>query len=223
MSYSDEFPLPEGAGLYASDISGDGNCLFHAPSDQLYGYENSHLEIRDKVVEHTILITPLPFSLSLPSPSILITNESAIDVAFAQRLNRMARPGVYGDNMEIRDFAREYRCDVKIYHRDFAYVVTGREGGGGGGVEGTRKNVLHIAYHRWEHYSSVRNREKPHSGPPNVSPVTLTEAGRKENKRLANSSYVLQWMVEVVISSLPYLVDWQEMFVPNESTEKETN
>ncbi|KAG0640510.1 hypothetical protein HOY80DRAFT_1135921 [Tuber brumale] len=117
MSYSDEFPLPEGAGLYASDISGDGNCLFHAPRDQ-----NAAV-------------------------TAALGSESAIDVAFAQRLNRMARPGVYGDNMEIRDFAREYRCDVKIYHRDFAYVVTVREGGGGGGVEGMRKNVLHIAYH----------------------------------------------------------------------------
>ncbi|KAG0640506.1 hypothetical protein HOY80DRAFT_1068711 [Tuber brumale] len=34
---------------------------------------------------------------------------------------------------------------------------------------------------------------------------------RKENKRLANSSYVLPWMVEVVISSLPYLVDTQKI------------
>ncbi|PUU72218.1 hypothetical protein B9Z19DRAFT_1138646 [Tuber borchii] len=59
----------------------------------------------------------------------------------------MARPGIYGDNMEISAFAWEYGCDVKIYQRDFAYIVTGREGGGDGGVEGKGKNVLHIAYH----------------------------------------------------------------------------
>lgn len=34
-SYSDEFPLLEGVNLYASDISGDGDCLFHALSDQV--------------------------------------------------------------------------------------------------------------------------------------------------------------------------------------------
>lgn len=33
--YSDEFPLLEGVGLYVSDISGDGDCLFHALSDQV--------------------------------------------------------------------------------------------------------------------------------------------------------------------------------------------
>jgi len=76
-----------------------------------------------------------------------LPSESAIDVAFAQHLNRMARPGVYGDNMEISAFAREYWCDVKIYQRDFAYVVTGGEGGGDEGGEGKGKKVLHIAYH----------------------------------------------------------------------------
>ena len=64
----------------------------------------------------------------------------------------------------------------------------------------------------WEHYSSVRNRDGPHTGPPNVSPVPLTEEGRKEQeKKLANSSYVQSWMVEVVTSSLPHLVDSQKI------------
>jgi len=90
-----------------------------------------------------------PVTAALPS-------ESAIDVAFTQHLTRMARSGVYGDNMEISAFAREYGCDVKIYQRDFAYVVTGGEGGGdeggggGGGDSGEgkkKKKVLHIAYH----------------------------------------------------------------------------
>jgi len=83
-----------------------------------------------------------------------LPSESAIDVAFAQHLTRMARSGVYGDNMEISAFAREYGCDVKIYQRDFAYVVTGGEGvgdeGGGGrgdSGEGKKAKVLHIAYH----------------------------------------------------------------------------
>jgi len=74
-----------------------------------------------------------------------LLSASAIDVAFGQHLNMIARHGVYWDNMEISAFAWE--CDFKIYQRDFAYVVTGGKGGGGGGVEGQRKNVLHIAYY----------------------------------------------------------------------------
>jgi len=76
-----------------------------------------------------------------------LRSASAIDVTFAQYLNRKARPGVYGDNMEISPFTWEDGCEFKIYQRDFAYVVTGGKGGAGGGVEGQRKNVLHIAYH----------------------------------------------------------------------------
>ena len=72
---------------------------------------------------------------------------SAIDVTFVQHLKKMARPGVYGDNREISAFILEYGCDVKIYQQHFAYIVTGGEGGGSGGVEEQGKNMLHIAYH----------------------------------------------------------------------------
>ncbi|CUS14292.1 unnamed protein product [Tuber aestivum] len=241
MSHSEEFPLLEGVGLYASDISGDGNCLFHALSDQLYGHENNHSEIRERVVEH-MRNNASYFKLFLDvgptrrAPKRKAANknngknattvtaglpsESAIDVAFAQHLSRMARSGVYGDNMEISAFAREYECDVKIYQRDFAYVVTGGEGidddeggrGRGDPGRGGKRKALHIAYHTWEHYSSVRNRGGPHTGPPNVSPVPLTEEGRKEqDKKLAGGSYVQPWMVKTVTSSLPYLTDPQRV------------
>ena len=33
--YDDEFPLLEGNGLYASQTTGDGDCLFHSLSDQV--------------------------------------------------------------------------------------------------------------------------------------------------------------------------------------------
>ncbi|RPB05953.1 cysteine proteinase [Choiromyces venosus 120613-1] len=232
MSYSDEFPLLEGIGLYASDISGDGNCLFHALSDQLYGHENHHSEIRARIVDHMrahasyfkLFLDVGPARRAPKRKAAAATakknadarapSEDAIDVAFAQHLSRMAKSGVYGDNMEISAFARAYGCDVKIYQRDFAYVVTGDNGDDGGGdsgmgkAKGKGRKVLHIAYHTWEHYSSVRNRNGPHTGPPDVSPTPLTEAGRVEQeKKLANTSYVQPWMEKVVASSLPDLVD----------------
>lgn len=73
--------------------------------------------------------------------SVVGPTEDAIDKAFAQHLKRMSQSGVYGDNMEISAFARDHHCDVKIYQRDFAYVVTG-----GDGAPGSRK-TMHIAYH----------------------------------------------------------------------------
>lgn len=36
-------------GLYAANITGDGNCLFRALSDQLYGFPAHHAELRHNV------------------------------------------------------------------------------------------------------------------------------------------------------------------------------
>ena len=62
---------------------------------------------------------------------------------FEAHLTRMAKGGTYGDNMEISAFSAAFRVDVKIYQRDFAYMVSG--GPGGGGAE--KRAVAHIAYH----------------------------------------------------------------------------
>lgn len=200
--YSDEFPLLEGVGLYASDISGDGDCLFHALSDQVctsfttlrvawFFQTPDSKPFHSSTAMKTImprsekrwlsvsrLVTwrnkpPLPESLTDLSLDMKVhagyfklfldvgptrraprrkgtaganqpivgPTEDAIDKAFAQHLKRMSQSGVYGDNMEISAFARDYNCDVKIYQRDFAYVVTGGEGASG------LKSIMHIAYH----------------------------------------------------------------------------
>jgi OTU domain-containing protein 3 len=36
-------------GLYAADTMGDGNCLFRALSDQLYGTESRHAQLRTDI------------------------------------------------------------------------------------------------------------------------------------------------------------------------------
>lgn len=62
----------------------------------------------------------------------------------------------------------------------------------------------------WEHYSSIRNIEGPHTGLPFVKQAHLSaEDAKEENKKLANAPYVLPWMVNVVMQSLPYLADRQ--------------
>ncbi len=38
-------------GLYAFEIKGDGNCMFRALSDQLYGSPSKHLELRAKTCD----------------------------------------------------------------------------------------------------------------------------------------------------------------------------
>lgn len=139
-------------------------------------------------------------SYSSPA-SVAPPSEADIDRVFDSHLQSMARGGTYGDNMEITAFAAAYDVHVKIYQRDFAYMVTG-------GGEETSKPTAHIAYHNWEHYSSIRNLDGPHTGPPSVKPRVLTpEEEAIQKQKLEQTPHVLPWQVDVVSKSLPFLAD----------------
>ena len=200
-----------------------GNCLFNALSDQLYGHQNEHAAIRARVIaymrEHAeyykqfIDVYPGGGIRRNPkrknagaysSPANAIPPSDAdIDRVFESHLESMARGGTYGDNMEITAFSCAYDYDVKIYQRDFAYMVSG-----GAGEYDLTRPVAHIAYHMWEHYSSIRNLDGPHTGLPTVSPKALSpEEEVKQKEKLAQTSHVLPWQVDVVGKSLPFLAD----------------
>jgi OTU domain-containing protein 3 len=198
-----------------------GNCLFNALSDQIYGSQDQHAAIRARVIEYMkehaeyykqfIDVHPGGGIRRNPkrknagayaSPANYIPpSQSDIDRVFESHLHNMARGGTYGDNMEITAFSCAYNIDVKIYQRDFAYMVSGS----GDGME---RPVAHIAYHIWEHYSSIRNLDGPHKGLPEVSPKVLSvEEEQKQKEKLAVTPHVLPWMIDVVSKSLPFLAD----------------
>ena len=66
--------------------------------------------------------------------------QEEIDKVFESHLSQMAKGGAYGDNMEISAFSTAFNVDIKIYQREFAYVVSAQ------GSEGDRP-MMHIAYH----------------------------------------------------------------------------
>ena len=137
-----------------------GNCLFNALSDQLYGDQSKHQEIRDAVIDYMreqadyykqfIEVHPgggarrnpkrknagsfsTPFNAAGPTAA-------EIERVFQGHLQQMAQGGTYGDNMEISAFSSKFGVAVKIYQRDFAYVVSAVP-------DGTEDKVVHIAYH----------------------------------------------------------------------------
>ncbi|MBE7180583.1 MAG: hypothetical protein INR71_05110 [Terriglobus roseus] len=138
-----------------------GNCLFNALSDQMYGDQKQHNEIRRAVVEYMrdnadyykqfIDVHPgggtrrnpkrkNAGTYSTPATFVPPTPQE-IDKVFESHLKAMAQGGTYGDNIEIIAFARAFGKDVKIYQRDFAYMVSPD------GEEASTREVLHIAYH----------------------------------------------------------------------------
>lgn len=200
-----------------------GNCLFNALSDQLYGHQHEHANIRSRVIsymrEHAAYykqfidvnpgggirrnpkrknVNPSGYA---SSSNFVPPSAADIDRVFDSHLQSMARGGTYGDNMEITAFASAYDCDVKIYQRDFAYVVSS-------GEDGNNRPVAHIAYHLWEHYSSIRNLDGPHTGMPEVSPKVLSlQEEQIQKDKLAQTPHVLPWQIDNLSKSLPFLAD----------------
>ncbi|ANB14474.1 hypothetical protein AWJ20_2066 [Sugiyamaella lignohabitans] len=189
----DEFPVLKRLSLYASSIKGDGNCLFRSFSDQYYGDNGDrHQEVRAEVVnymkEHSDYF------------ALFLEGSGSGNESWPAYIKRMAKDGVYGDNLEIVAFARRYGVNVMIYQNDFMYVVSCQE-------DDKEKNGvvrdIHIAYHTWEHYSSVRNLAGPHSGLPEVQP-SLVEGGGAIEPSSGTSDDVPKWMMDAIKRSIPY-------------------
>ncbi|KAG2234837.1 hypothetical protein INT48_000500 [Thamnidium elegans] len=145
-------------GLSTKNITGDGNCLFRALSDQYYGHDSNHKSIRQEICQ------------------FLKDNEEDYkffvedDQSFEHHIQCMSQNATYGGNMELAAFAKMKEVDIKVYQPDVinSYVINGKN------EEDDTAQVLHIAYHSWEHYSSVRNINGPYSGPPEIN-VTKVE------------------------------------------------
>ncbi|KAK2806460.1 hypothetical protein FQN50_005878 [Emmonsiellopsis sp. PD_5] len=173
----------EEAGLYAYPIAGDGNCLFSSLADQLYADPARHPEIRARVVDHMrsnfdyfLGFTShiggdrrAPRRAAAEAAKRRSTTIERASTPSAQRerlernLNVMAALGTWGGSHEIQAFCQAFNLDVVVY----------RSSGVGhfqpetAGPDPDRKQV-HIAYHDFRHYSSVRNADGPHVGLPNV-------------------------------------------------------
>ncbi|KAH7115966.1 hypothetical protein B0J11DRAFT_443390 [Dendryphion nanum] len=184
-----EFPILETNGLYASRIRGDGNCLFNALSDQLYGHEEEHRALRDATIAHMrvnsdfyrqyMIVNPVrrnPKRKSAAASSatpidLTFHTEDELQKQFDLHLQKMGQPGEWADNMEVSAFASALNVHVRLWQADFHYTFSPSVyyvSNGQGTIVDDRP-MLNIAYHKWEHYSSVRNVDGPHSGLPAVS------------------------------------------------------
>ncbi|ODV91410.1 hypothetical protein CANCADRAFT_32064 [Tortispora caseinolytica NRRL Y-17796] len=201
MTTDPEYPVLASQGLYAADIVGDGNCLFRALSDQLYGDESRHKGLRKAIVKYMEVHSEYfrPF----------VEGVHRRRDGWVAYLRRMARERTYGDNLEIVACSRLYKVDVAIYQPTFCYVIEGRSYADvddaesdkelssseeilqSASLESTSTQRVHIAYHTWEHYSSVRNLDGPHTGLPKVRVTAHSASARPA------------WEVTVLQKSLP--------------------
>lgn len=200
---SGEFPLLKSIGLYATTIQGDGNCLFRSLADQLYGKDDLKLAmvIRQSIVDYMIL----------HSSYFEIFYSSEWDESWEQYVDRMSRSSVYGGNLELAAFASAYQLDVVVYQADLRYVITPIEeikGEKRVTLEdgGERPEKVHIAYHTWEHYSSVRCMNGPHTGPPEITSAYLKSYVPANSDLVTSVEEVGEWKIKQLRESLPFEV-----------------
>lgn len=202
-------------GLYAADTTGDGNCLFRALSDQLYGTESRHHQLRKDICDwiQSNSVRYAPF----------VDDERGLDV----HLSLMRQQATYGGHLELSAFAHMKKCNVKVIQPGLVYLIEWAAGWDAVAATIVKETptsstsslattlierepimndrsrraarresrraekekaradkaamyndddddqdpetpTVYVAYHDWEHFSSIRNLRGPHSGPPNV-------------------------------------------------------
>ncbi|KAF9920866.1 hypothetical protein FBU30_009188 [Linnemannia zychae] len=150
-----------GLNLQLKDTMGDGNCLFRACADQFSGTEKDHHLLRAQVCQY-IEEHEEHFKLFLDNETV------------EAHVTKMRKNGTYGGNIELVAFARMKRVDIKVYQPGYIYVIEGVDVKKEGSSPGQRP-VMHIAYHSWEHYSSIRNIDGPYEGPPEINPRPIKQ------------------------------------------------
>ncbi|KAG6901457.1 hypothetical protein C0995_011612 [Termitomyces sp. Mi166 len=209
-------------GLYAADTLGDGNCLFRALSDQLYGTPSRHTELRQRICDwlarHSDRYAPF------------VEDERGLDT----HLSCMRENATYGGHLELSAFAHMEKRDVKVVQPGLVYVIEWRafaspppsprvkyrgyrydEESEEEDQDKTltitdprtednkptkdphlqsENDTIYVAYHDWEHFSSIRNLRGPHTGlpfinetpPPPPAPTTTTKK-KKVTLKLSKS------------------------------------
>ncbi|KAH8705491.1 hypothetical protein BGW36DRAFT_367670 [Talaromyces proteolyticus] len=169
-------------GLYAHETKGDGNCLYYALSDQMYGDFDHATEIRDNLAGHmqahreyfapfaivgggerrSKRAVPRKFKppITIPSPT-----PTEMEDAFQELITRTATDFIWGGAEEIQACCQYYRRDIKVYSEEHVQDFRAWDA-----PDQEPRETLHLAYANSVHYSSVRNVDGPHEGLPCVSP-----------------------------------------------------
>ncbi|EPR56551.1 OTU family cysteine protease [Toxoplasma gondii GAB2-2007-GAL-DOM2] len=137
--------------LVKRHVEGDGNCMFRAFSDQLYGTQDYHFYIRQMAVE-VMRIKQSEFE-----PFI----DEADGPSFEAYLSKIATAGEWADDRELRALSMLYDFSIEIYDDNFHVRKTFYEDEREDDPDGRKLTVRLIWSATPGHYSSVQRRSTP--------------------------------------------------------------
>ncbi|KAI9828192.1 MAG: hypothetical protein M1826_006120 [Phylliscum demangeonii] len=161
---------------YAIMTRGRGDCMYHAISDQLYGHQDAHAEIRATTAaflrQHRALYRPfVPADLGAENRhSTRLTRggalaelpplptEEELDHAFEAYVERyVAKPGKWGGDLELQALAGAFLVDIAVYQDHHApWRQEPLDGVLPAGHRPEDRKLLRVAYYGGVHYASVR-------------------------------------------------------------------
>jgi OTU domain-containing protein 5 len=170
--------------LFIKDVQGDGNCMFRAISDQIYGNEDFHEIIREKCMDY-LLIEREFFEQFIEGGK----NE------FENYITMKRKNGVWGDDIELQAISEIYKRPIEIYSNSIKPLKTFHENQNSFlRNENENENIflpIRLSYHGKNHYNSIV---------PNKENLQQWRKFRKSFIQLNNGEYEDKVLEEVKIN-----------------------
>ncbi|KAJ5402053.1 uncharacterized protein N7487_007949 [Penicillium crustosum] len=165
-------------GLYALPTEGDGNCLYYSLSDQLYGDTHHADEIRQLLANHMASNKDyfMQFvvaeggerrrpkraaasAYATRSADVSAPSQEDMERRFQEMIATTRKNGEWGSSEHLQAFCQAFKVDLNVYTMDGVSVFQDVNA-----LPTQPRDVLHVAFHDFKHYSSVRCIEGKHEG-----------------------------------------------------------
>ncbi|KAL8234128.1 hypothetical protein R6Q59_020228 [Mikania micrantha] len=155
------------------EVTADGNCFFRSLADQLEGDEHMHEKYRKMVVQYIMK--------NRESFEPFIEDE----VPFDEYCQSMEKDGIWAGNMELQAASLVTHSNICIHRKSSSrwYIKN---------FSDFDARMIHLSYHDWEHYNSVRLKEDTCDGP--AMPIIikadadLSVKSQKPNAAVSNAN-----------------------------------
>ncbi|OQD85036.1 hypothetical protein PENANT_c011G03129 [Penicillium antarcticum] len=173
-----EMPCLKERGLFALPTEGDGNCLYYSLSDQLYGNTLHADEIRQRLATHMANNKTYFMQFVVAEGGERRRPKRAAVSAYATRSADVSTPsfedkerrfedmiattrknGEWASSEHLQAFCQVFQVDLNVYTMDGVQVFRDVNA-----LPDQPRDVLHVAFHDFKHYSSVRGINGQHKG-----------------------------------------------------------
>ncbi|GJQ14954.1 hypothetical protein GpartN1_g6745.t1 [Galdieria partita] len=175
--------LPHGLGIRT--VEEDGNCLFRAVADQLYGSQDYHEHVRNKVCDY------------MQANGDFFCQFLTTERPFVQYVQDMRKDGTWAGNIELQAVSLAFHVNIRIHQLEEPWYDL---------CNFDDAEWIHLAFHDYRHYSSVRRLRHLFSNLPAKHREVPHEVRSVAGRELADRNKITYQQAMAVLNSTDY--DW---------------